>query len=176
MKGKTFLIIVVVLAASYPIATGDYRLTGLQSRMQAFGEIAAERSVGIRKEISEFVDESQTQVTKAARTNDKDDLRINQDNHIPAETGLPHGTPLLLSPISDINGATATRHKPDLHAGSGVPVRFQLISSSEKNPPVMIDTETGASWFLSGEMDQRNWIWSPIQHEDNASVLSLVKP
>ncbi len=175
MKGKTFLIIVVVLAASYPIATGDYRLTGLQSRMQAFGEIAAERSVGIRKEIFEFVDESQTQVTKAARTNDKDDLRINQDN-IHAETGLPHGAPLLPSPISDINGATATRHKPDLHAGSGVPVRFQLISSSEKNPPVMIDTETGASWFLSGEMDQRNWIWSPIQHEDNASVLSLVKP
>ena len=36
MKGKTFLIIVVVLAASYPIATGDYRLhvAGARKRRQ----------------------------------------------------------------------------------------------------------------------------------------------
>ncbi len=176
MKGKTFLIIAVVLAASYPIATGDYRLIGLKSRIQAFGEAAAERSVGIGKDIFEFVDESQTQVTKAAKANDKDDLQIAQDDQIHAESGPSHSTPPLPSPIPDINGTTATQHKPDLHAGSGVPGRFQVISSSEKIPPVMIDTGTGASWFLSGEMDQRNWIWSPIQHENDASVLSPVEP
>ncbi len=175
MKGKTVLIIVVALAASYPIATGDYRLIGLKSRMQAFGEIAAERSVRIGKDIFEFIDGSQTQVTKAVKANDKDDLQIAQDNQIYTESGLPHSTPLLPSPKSDINGATAARHRP-VDAGPGVPGRFQAISSSEEFPPVMIDTGTGASWFLNGETGQRNWIWSPIQHENDAAVLSPVEP
>ena len=175
-KGKTFLIVAVALAAIYPIATGDYRFIGLTSRVQAFGEIAAERSVSVGKEIFEFVDKSQTQLTKAAEANEGNDLQIPQDNQIRAESGLSHSTPLLPSPIPDIKGTAVIRNAPDLHASPGAPGRFQVISRSEKIPPLMIDTRTGASWFLNGELDQRNWFWSPIQHGDDASILMPVKP
>ncbi len=51
MKGKSILIGVIALAASYPIATGDFRLVGLKYRVLAFAEIAAERAEGIGKDI-----------------------------------------------------------------------------------------------------------------------------
>ncbi len=35
MKGKSILIIVIALAAIYPIATGDFRLIGLKYRVLA---------------------------------------------------------------------------------------------------------------------------------------------
>ena len=168
MKGKTVLIAAVVLAASYPIATGDYRLIGLTSRVQAYGAVAAEHSKEIGKDIFEFIDGSQTQLTKAAEADDKDSLQTGQDSRVPAQSGLPNSIAFLSSPKSNIDRATVARHGPDSNAGPGVSGRFQVISSGEKNPPVMIDTGTGASWFLSGEMDRHNWIWSPIQHDGDA--------
>ena len=176
MKRRTVVIVVVALAASYLIATGDYRLIGLKSRMEAYAAITADHSVRIWKDVFESTDGSQTQVTETAKADDKDDPRIAQDNPIHTESGLAQGTPLLPSPKPDINRDMAARHMLDLDAGSGVPGRFQVISSSEKFPPVMIDTGTGASWFLNGETGQHDWIWLPIQHEYDAAVLSPVKP
>ncbi len=80
MKGKSFLIIVIALAASYPIATGDFRLIGLKYRMLAFAEIAAERAEGIGKDIYEYIDGAQPQSTKEAKANDRDEIQISQDN------------------------------------------------------------------------------------------------
>jgi hypothetical protein len=80
MKGKSILIIVIALAASYPIATGDFRLIGLKYKMLAFAEITAERAEGIGKDIFEFIDGPQSQSTKEAKANDKGEIQISQDN------------------------------------------------------------------------------------------------
>ena len=80
MKGKSVLIFVVTLAASYLIATGDFRLIGLKYRVLAFAEIAVERAEGIGKDIFEFIDGPQSQSTKEAKANDRDEIQISQDN------------------------------------------------------------------------------------------------
>lgn len=80
MKGKSILIGVIVLAASYLIATGDFRLVGLKYRMLAVAEIAAERAEGIGKDIYEYIDGAQPQSTKEAKANDRGEIQISQDN------------------------------------------------------------------------------------------------
>ena len=80
MKGKSVLIFVVALAASYPIATGDFRFIGLKYRVLAFAEVAAERAQGIGKDIYEYIDGAQPQLTKEAKANDRDEIQISQDN------------------------------------------------------------------------------------------------
>ncbi len=80
MKGKSVLIFVVALAASYPIATGDFRLVGLKYRVLAIAEIAAERAEGIGKDIYKYIDGDQPQLTKEAKANDRDEIQISQEN------------------------------------------------------------------------------------------------
>jgi hypothetical protein len=80
MKGKSILIGVIALAASYLMATGDFRLVGLKYRILAFAEIAAERAEGIGKDIYEYIGGTQPQSTKEAKANDRDAIQISQDN------------------------------------------------------------------------------------------------
>jgi hypothetical protein len=80
MKGKSVLIFVVALAASYSIATGDFRLIGLKYRVLAFAEVAAERAEGIGKDIYKYIDGAQPQLTKEAKANDRDEIQISQEN------------------------------------------------------------------------------------------------
>ena len=80
MKGKSILIGVIALAASYPIATGDFRLVGLKYRVLAFTEIAAERAEGVGKDIYKYIDGAQPQSTKEAKANDRDEIQISQEN------------------------------------------------------------------------------------------------
>ena len=80
VKGKSILILVIALAASYPIVTGDFRLIGLKYKMLAFAEIAAERAEGIGKQIYQYIDGAQPQSTKEAKANDGDEVQISQDN------------------------------------------------------------------------------------------------
>ena len=80
MKGKSVLIFVVALAASYPIATGDFRLIGLKYRVLAIAEIAAERAEGIGIDIYKYIDGAQPQLTKEAKANDRDEIQISQEN------------------------------------------------------------------------------------------------
>ena len=209
MKPRTILLVAIALAASYPLATGDFRLVGLKYRMQAFGQMAAEHSARIGKDVIEFIGESQAQAKEAATASDRDALHGAQDKKIhggfgPLPSGsvqtldfdengeilpnppAPEGTkrlslstssPLVPGPKSDIDGATTALHTPASVDSFGDPGRFQVISSSAKFPPVIIDTRTGVSWFLKDGMDRRDWTWAPIQHEDGAAGLpSMQRP
>ena len=80
MKGKSILIIVIALAASYPVATGDFRFVGLKYRMLALAEVTAERAEGIGKDIYEYIGGAQPQSAKEAKANDRDEIQISQDN------------------------------------------------------------------------------------------------
>ncbi len=171
VKPRTILLVAIALAASYPLATGDFRLVGLKYRMQAFGQMAAEHSARIGKDVIEFIGESQAQAKEAATASDRDALHGAQDKKIHGGFGPPPSSPLVPGPKSDINGATAALHTSASVDSFGDPGRFQVISSGAKFPPVMIDTRTGVSWFLKGGMDRRDWAWAPIQHEDGAAGL-----